>query len=259
MASQLTKRVLSALCLIPVVVGVLWAGGIALTALMAVMLVISLKEWVYISTWQGRRQYGLIAVGFVYVVAAFFCLYETGMNEPKLWLPLYLLLAVWLSDSGAYLAGKTIGGPKMAPSISPNKTWAGMFGACFFPALGIAIYHAALNAWLMTPEQGQGQGLEQGGLVMPDLSMIGLYVVIGLVTGFAGQAGDLSVSWIKRKAGVKDTGVLIPGHGGILDRIDALMVLSILFWVWMQCGGYQILFPNQVSQWISPWSNAFQF
>lgn len=236
MSSQLTKRILSAAVLVPAVVAILWAGGLALAALFLFMFVVSVKEWVYISTWQGQRQAGLIAFGLVYLSAAFYALIETGLNQPSLYLPLYLLLAVWLSDTGAYILGKTIGGPKMAPKISPNKTWAGFVGACLFPAVGIAIYRNILA----------GDAVYVGGGDMM------LYAVIGLATGTFGQIGDVSISWIKRKAGVKDTGALIPGHGGILDRIDALLLLAILFWGWMVCGGYETLFPD-MGAWRPVW------
>lgn len=229
LSSQLTKRILSAAVLVPAVVAILWVGGYALAALFLFMFVVSVKEWIYISTWQGQRQVGLIAFGLVYLSAAFYALIEIGLNEPSLYLPLYLLLAVWLSDTGAYITGKTIGGPKMAPKISPNKTWSGFGGACLFPAAGIAVYRNILA--------GEVAYLAPGD--------IALYIAIGLATGVFGQIGDVSISWIKRKAGVKDTGALIPGHGGILDRIDALLLLAILFWIWMVCGGYETLFPGQ--------------
>lgn len=113
---------------------------------------------------------------------------------------LTVVLAVWLSDTVAYLAGSTFGRHRLAPHISPGKSVEGsaagllasvVTGACAFAAFGAGPWHAG--------------------------------AVLGFASGVAGQIGDLSESLMKRQAGVKDSGTLIPGHGGILDRIDALL------------------------------------
>ncbi len=110
----------------------------------------------------------------------------------------WLLACVWAADSGAYFAGRLLGGPKLAPAISPAKTWAGVAGS--FLAAGAAGLAAAL---LM-------------GLDPVRLFLLSLWVC------FAVQLGDLLESWVKRLRGVKDSGALIPGHGGALDRLDGL-------------------------------------
>jgi phosphatidate cytidylyltransferase len=119
----------------------------------------------------------------------------------------FLVVVVWASDIGAYLTGRALGGPKLAPAISPGKTWAGAAGGLVGAALlgvGIAAVH----------------GLRHPG--PPCLARAaGLAVAVSVV----GQAGDLAESWAKRRLGVKDSGRLIPGHGGLLDRMDAALAV----------------------------------
>ncbi len=123
-------------------------------------------------------------------------------------LVLYVMFAVWATDIGAYFAGRKIGGPKLAPVISPNKTWAGLGG-------------------------GIGGAAVVGGIV-PSLHALpavrfsaasGLAALLAIVA----QAGDLFESSLKRRVGAKDSGTLIPGHGGLLDRVDGLIFTLPLF------------------------------
>ncbi len=118
---------------------------------------------------------------------------------------LWLLFAVWASDAAAYAAGRLIGGPRLAPRVSPNKTWAGLLGAM----LGASVVSGVFGAiWPRSP----------------DPLLLG---VAGLGIGLVGQGGDLLESVAKRRFGTKDSGTLIPGHGGVLDRIDALMAVTL--------------------------------
>jgi phosphatidate cytidylyltransferase len=114
----------------------------------------------------------------------------------------WVFVVTWATDILAYFAGRTIGGPKLAPRISPNKTWAGLAG-------GIA--GAALFGWLMARW----------------FEMEPLFYWLGGPMGVIAQAGDLYESWIKRRAGVKDSGTLLPGHGGVLDRLDGLLAVAL--------------------------------
>jgi phosphatidate cytidylyltransferase len=116
---------------------------------------------------------------------------------------LWSLALVWAVDTGAYLAGRAIGGPKLAPRISPNKTWAGLAGG-----IVAAMAVAAAAAWL---------GF---GALWP---VVALAALLALVE----QAGDLAESGFKRRFGAKDSSNLIPGHGGVLDRLDGLLAVSI--------------------------------
>ena len=108
------------------------------------------------------------------------------------------------ADTGAYAFGRLIGGPKLAPFISPNKTWAGLAGG-----IGMAAIIGVGSALLLNHKA--------------ILMLAGLSALLGAVS----QAGDLVESWVKRHFGVKDTGNIIPGHGGLLDRVDGLLVAAL--------------------------------
>lgn len=131
-------------------------------------------------------------------------------------LPVFWLLAViWASDIGAYLVGRVVGGPKLAPSISPGKTWSGAVGG-LLAAIGVGV---GMAAWL-----GNGLALD----VALDGALLEVVWVAALVA-VVGMIGDLSQSSFKRRAGVKDSGGLLPGHGGVFDRLDSLLVALPLF------------------------------
>ena len=114
----------------------------------------------------------------------------------------WLLGVVWATDTGALFAGRSIGGPKLAPVISPNKTWAGLAGGMLAAALVGAIF----ALWLGSP--------------------VGLAALISAGLAVVAQAGDLVESLVKRHFGVKDSGTIIPGHGGIFDRVDGLLAVA---------------------------------
>jgi phosphatidate cytidylyltransferase len=127
---------------------------------------------------------------------------------------LFVVLTVWSSDSMAYLVGRALGGPKLAPRISPGKTWSGALGG-----LAGAMIAGAIVAAFGTPGPVQGPP--------PDLfERILRGLLFGGLLGTAAQAGDLAESAFKRRCGVKDSGRLIPGHGGLLDRLDGLMAAA---------------------------------
>ena len=117
---------------------------------------------------------------------------------------LWLFAVVWASDIGAYAAGRAIGGPRLAPALSPNKTWAGAVGGLIVAGL-------------------LGYGVAQ--LVHGSTAMI---VPASLALSVAAELGDLAESFAKRKFGVKDTGGIIPGHGGLLDRLDSLLTAAVV-------------------------------
>ncbi len=123
-----------------------------------------------------------------------------------IWLIFLLFVIVWGCDIGAYVFGKIIGGEKCVPLISPNKTWAGVWGGAFSAVVLSLIY-----VYFLLPERFS-------------LSYLALMAV---VIAFASMLGDLLISYVKRRADVKDTGHLIPGHGGVLDRIDSLILATV--------------------------------
>lgn len=123
---------------------------------------------------------------------------------------------VWATDIFAYFAGRAVGGPKIWPAISPNKTWAGLIGG-----MKAAAIFAGLFAW---------------GLGWPTHPL--LYALLGAGLAILAQAGDFFESWLKRRSGVKDSGTLLPGHGGIMDRVDGLVPVAcaVAFWVALSSG-----------------------
>lgn len=132
-----------------------------------------------------------------------------------LWAILLLFLVVWSADSAAYFAGRAIGGPRLAPGISPGKTWSGCIAGLLAPS-ALAVAYAF---WL-------GEGSPQ---------ILGM---VAFVLALASQAGDLAESAIKRRFGVKDSGSILPGHGGLFDRVDGLIgaILAAGIIVWCRSG-----------------------
>jgi phosphatidate cytidylyltransferase len=151
-----------------------------------------------------RRDRGWIASGTLWIASG--CLAFLWLATPVGGgrnTVLCLLAVVWATDIVAYLAGKSIGGPRLAPQLSPNKTWAGLAGGL----LG-----------------GAGAGIATALLVG---ASPGSTAAVSLLLSIVAQAGDLAESWAKRHFAVKDTSALIPGHGGALDRLDGLLAASI--------------------------------
>jgi phosphatidate cytidylyltransferase len=135
----------------------------------------------------------------------------------------YLISITAFSDIGAYCLGKAIKGPKLCPKISPNKTWAGFFGGVFLA--NFACY--CLNNFFLRESLGE-EFL---------CTIVGNFIIVQVMI-LASVAGDLLESFFKRRIGVKDMGTLFPGHGGMLDRLDSLIVASIVLVVisfWFEC------------------------
>jgi phosphatidate cytidylyltransferase len=149
------------------------------------------------------------AAGFFYAVAAQVASVLVRLDSAKGFLALmFVLLIVWVTDIGGYFAGRGIGGPKLWPRVSPKKTWAGAIGG-FAASLAVAIGFSAL---------GHGKTLP--------------LLVLAAALSIAAQFGDLFESAVKRRFGVKDSSHIIPGHGGVMDRLDgfvAAIVLAAIF------------------------------
>jgi phosphatidate cytidylyltransferase len=141
----------------------------------------------------------------------------------------FLLLVVWFGDTAAFYFGRAFGRHKLAPTISPGKSWEGAIGS----VLG-SLAAAGLLLWLATYQQGSDflatvlQRWDMAPLTYPDQP--GYWLVLAVVVNIAGQVGDLAESALKRSANVKDSGSLLPGHGGVLDRIDALLLAAPVLW-----------------------------
>ncbi|NOR40680.1 MAG: phosphatidate cytidylyltransferase, partial [Gammaproteobacteria bacterium] len=138
--------------------------------------------------------------------AALTTLHASGADGPKL--TLMLLVLVWLADSGAYFAGRQWGKTKLAPAISPGKTWEGVYGGLLSSLVFAAV---------------------AGGLYSHSFGWTLKFMLVAAVTVLFSVAGDLLESLMKRHSGIKDSGHIIPGHGGIFDRIDGLVAAAPMF------------------------------
>lgn len=147
--------------------------------------------------------------GFVYIAVPAFALLVLSWLD--FGLVFWVMIVTWATDIFAYFAGRGIGGPKLAPRVRPNKTWAGLIG-------GMA--GAGVCGWLAA----WGFGLE------------GPFLYLGAPMGAVAQAGDLYESWAKRRAGVKDSGTILPGHGGVLDRLDGLLAVAAVTLMLLMAG-----------------------
>lgn len=156
----------------------------------------------------GRDHPKWLAAGPIYIgVPIVSLIWLRGDGTAGLETILWLMACVWATDTGAYFFGRGIGGPKLAPALSPNKTWAGLLGGM---ACSAAI---ALPAVWLVPS-----GPPPGALALA-----------GAILAIIAQAGDLLESFVKRRFGAKDSGTLIPGHGGLFDRVDGLLTAVAAF------------------------------
>jgi phosphatidate cytidylyltransferase len=199
--SELAIRTISGLLMIAIAVAATVNGGYAFAVLAAAAGTAVFYEWTRLARGWGAGWY---LAGFAYaLVAALSLLWVRDRSADGISLVLWVFIVVWSTDIGAYAAGKAIGGPKLAPAISPGKTWAGFYG-------GVAAATLLGGAWAMLT------GVNRLALLLAPLFAV------------AAQSGDLFESWMKRRAGVKDSGTWLPGHGGIFDRLDGLLPVAIL-------------------------------
>ena len=206
---------ISAVLLAAVLLGDLWLGSWWYLALLLIGGVLVLREFMRL-VWKMTSVTGLriswVVFGVIYVTLAVHGLWQVrALPAAGLLMAAWLFLVVWATDVGAYVFGRTIGGPKIAPAISPSKTWAGLFGGAVF---------VMVTMYIMAMIEGLGrQSLA--------------FALYGIPLAVMAQAGDFFESWMKRRAGVKDSGTLIPGHGGLFDRVDGLLPVAIVFPWWM--------------------------
>jgi phosphatidate cytidylyltransferase len=250
--SNLSLRILSSLVLGPLILAAVYVGGWGFAVIVGLLAVLGVDEWLRMVLrrpppgWARAAAIAAIvavtiaagcagAVAGLVVLAAATVLFDIAVNlrlgtpgrMPGLGLPylgltvvallhlrqggwqpvLWLLLVVWATDIGGYIFGRWIGGPKLAPRLSPKKTWAGLIGGAGLAAVAGAAAIAVLH---------------RAGAAVPAAPGAALLAVVA-------QAGDLAESAVKRHYGVKDSGTLIPGHGGVLDRIDGLLTAAPVF------------------------------
>ncbi|MDQ3139551.1 MAG: phosphatidate cytidylyltransferase [Pseudomonadota bacterium] len=199
--SELARRSVVGGTLILVALAAAALGGYVFVTLVALAACVIFYEWRRLVHGWG---FGWQVAGFVYaLVPALALLWIRERSPVGVELLLWVFITTWSVDIGAYFAGRTIGGPKLAPAISPNKTWSGMIGGMAAAALF-------------------------GGLWAYLLELPAILFLLAAPFAFAAQIGDLFESWLKRRAGVKDSGNWLPGHGGALDRLDGLVVVATL-------------------------------
>ena len=186
------------------------------------------------------------AFAVVYIAAPLSLLIVMRHDEIQNFLVIFVLLATWAGDTGAYYAGRAFGRHKLAPVVSPNKTWEGSIASVLATILAAFVlfhFHAQISSWfggpktadLLSPSKSwQGHSATISSTMVPWLQL----VLLGIITNVAAQFGDLFESAIKRGAQVKDSGSLLPGHGGMLDRIDALLFAIPAVWYYANLTGF---------------------
>ena len=199
--NELLVRSLAGFILILLALGSAFLGGYVFAVFVALASVMIFYEWRRLVRGWG---FGWQVAGFAYALLPALALLWIRDRAPQgLELLLWVFIVTWTTDIGAYFAGRGIGGPKLAPSISPNKTIAGLVGGMISASL-------AGFAWVELT------------------SMSAMLFWLAPLFAAGAQLGDLFESGLKRKAGVKDSGTWLPGHGGALDRLDGLVVVAAL-------------------------------
>lgn len=197
----LLPRVVSAAILGPLLLAAVWIGFPWVDLVAAIAAPLMVGEWLRLTRRRPVARLVLILYSLAAVVALLWLRHQPAFGRETI---LWIVACVWATDIGGYFVGSYAGGAKLAPSISPGKTWSGLVGGASATAVVSALVGLAVGA---------GETLT--------LALTG--VGIALVA----QTGDLLESAQKRRAGVKDSGRLIPGHGGILDRIDGLIAALV--------------------------------
>jgi phosphatidate cytidylyltransferase len=219
--SDLPVRLVSAAVLLALAFAALATGGAVLDAFILLVALIGFVELVRLVL--GATGNWLLRIIGIAAGAAYFGLAAAVMTGAGTFLLVMVIGIAVFTDSGAYFAGRAVGGPKIAPAISPSKTWAGLAGGMIAAAAWVFIWVMAIDSralgWL-------GPRFEIG-LNLSFANMLG-GIVLGAALALVAQAGDFLESWLKRKAGVKDSSRLIPGHGGVFDRIDGLVPVAIV-------------------------------
>ena len=224
--ADLGVRTASAIVMVAVAGAALWAGGMVWTGFVVAISAGVLWEWLKLSFGIARGFFARVlwfVAGVVYIGMAGATLTALPMLYGPLG-PLMPVVVVVATDVGAYFAGRRFGGPKIAPRISPSKTWSGLFGGMIF---------AGLALWALVGEAGWqiSQHSRYAVPVLYDPVEIGRVVRYGMLAAVLAQGGDFFESWMKRRAGVKDSGRLIPGHGGLFDRVDGLLAVCFVLGV----------------------------
>lgn len=219
--SDLMVRIASAVVMLFVAGTSIWMGGVWLQFFIGLVAFVVFAEYIQLAAKiaPDPARLGVAAItGAFYVGWAAMAL----IVMPRELLILTLGVVIF-TDTGAYFTGRALGGPKIAPKISPSKTWSGLAGGMAAAGIWLGLFALGIGylASAMSPTGASlAQSFETVNVGVAALSGAGLAVVA--------QAGDFYESWLKRKAGVKDSSHLIPGHGGVFDRVDGLLPVAIV-------------------------------
>ena len=203
MLKEFEKRILSSLILVPIAIFFIIKGTFFFNFFLIICLLITLYEWQMMSK---KKPYNFF--GHIFLLLSFYSVYLTrGDNEKSLYIFLAVLLVCISTDIGGYIFGKILKGPKLT-KISPKKTYSGVFGGYLLSIIVANFFINYVNLNFHIKE-----------------------FVIVIVISTISQIGDITVSYFKRLSKLKNTGKLIPGHGGILDRIDGMIFVFPFFYI----------------------------
>jgi phosphatidate cytidylyltransferase len=196
---ELTKRVLSSLILLPIVFFVIIEGSILFNLFISICLIITVYEWLKMSKANTQKIFGLL-----FLIISFYSIFKIRNDFNQDYFHILLIAIICVStDTGGYFFGKLLKGPKLT-KLSPNKTYAGVIGS-FLLTIIITILFFELTSKIH------------------NFRLSAETFVFVLLVSFVSQMGDIIISYFKRLSKIKDTGKIIPGHGGILDRIDGII------------------------------------
>jgi phosphatidate cytidylyltransferase len=188
--------------------------------LLACVLVVQYPKQV--SLWQAKPVRAILGL---FVLIPMWVGFMTLKSQPySALIIVYVMLLIWGADTGAYFAGKTWGNKKLAPNVSPGKSWAGFWGGLATTGLIAIIFSLCVNQWLRP-------------MMMEDFALL---AVMTFITAIISVMGDLVESMMKRHRGIKDSSQLLPGHGGVLDRIDSMASAVPVFAFFMLLFGWQL-------------------
>jgi len=198
MIYEFEKRLITSLVLIPISIFFIIKGSILFIFFLSALFLATTYEWIIMS----KKNNLLKFLGIIFLIFSFYTAFEFRVNEDYKDFLLIIVICI-LTDIGGYIFGKILKGPKLT-KISPKKTYSGVFGAFLLPLIaGLVVYqYQYINE---IPAQGL------------------YFLIIILFISLTSQIGDLIISYFKRKAKIKDTGKILPGHGGLLDRIDGMI------------------------------------
>ena len=196
MSLEFIKRILSSIILLPLTFFIIIEGSFLFIIFITLCFFISIYEWNILTK---EKKYNKI--GFIFLFISFLCIYNLRINSDDDYSFFLFVVVICIStDIGGYVFGKLFKGPKLT-KLSPNKTFSGVLGSFIFSIFSIFAFNTVFNEFNLTVR----------------------LIIFTIIISFISQLGDIIISYFKRKSNLKDTGKIIPGHGGLLDRIDGMI------------------------------------